>query len=57
MYVLSEEKNEVYFCYKPTGLVSVLQISFLNGSILEEKKLLQKILTKKKKNPSENVLI
>lgn len=43
-------KNEVYFCYKPTGLVSVLQISFLNGSILEEKKLLQKILTNKKKS-------
>lgn len=26
-------KNEVYFCYKPTGLASVLHISFLNGSI------------------------
>lgn len=49
MYVLSEEKKkEFYFCYKSTGLVSVLQISFLNGNILEEKKLLQKIL---KKNP------
>lgn len=40
-------KNEVYFCYKPTGLVSVLHISFLNGSILEEKKILQKSFLKK----------
>lgn len=49
-------KNEVYFCDKPTGLVSVLHISFLNGSILEEKKILQKSFPKKKSD-SENVLI
>lgn len=34
------------FCYKPTGVSPVLQIPFLNGSTLEEKKLLQKILKK-----------
>lgn len=46
----SRRKNEFCFWYKPTGLASVLQISFLTGSTLEEKKLHQK-KSKKKKNP------